>query len=409
MRVLFLTPQLPYPPQQGAALRNFYMLKGVSDSHRVDLLSFLEPDQSVAQDQIQPLLAQIDRLETIPMPKRPTYKRLINLIFSSLPDMGHRLYSARFEAKLGEMLQATRYDIVQIEGIELARTIPVIRKYGGNVKIVFDAHNAETELQSRISQTDADSNSLKRRLKSLYSRIQTDKLNRFEAWACRSVDRVIAVSTADATLLNRYLPPDRPRIEPIPNCIDIEEWAQPAVAISGPLPRFDLVFTGKMDYRPNVDGMLWFVEMVWPYILKARPETTLAIVGKNPAGEILNLSTKKGVTVTGFVSQIATYVWGAKVIIMPLRMGSGTRLKMVQALAAGKAIVSTTLGAEGFSVISGEHLILADSEEQFAHSIINLLTDKSELARLGQGGHQLVSRYDYRQVTPHLLAIYAAL
>ena len=149
MKILLLTPQLPYPPHQGTSLRNFHIIRGLADACEVSLLSFLEPGQSIAHSDIEPLNQLCQTIETVPMPQRTTAKRLQQLLGTRRPDMGHRLFSQAFNIKLLQMLQTENYDIVQIEGIELARYLPVVRHGSPRSKIVFDDHNAETELQRR--------------------------------------------------------------------------------------------------------------------------------------------------------------------------------------------------------------------------------------------------------------------
>ena len=154
MKVLLLTPQLPYPPHQGTSLRNFHIIRGLAQACEVSLLSFLEPGQSTEAEHIGPLAELCQRIETVPVPQRTTGKRLYQLLATRRPDMAHRLFSQAFNIRLLQMLQADAFDIVQIEGIELARYLPVIRQGSPRSKIVFDDHNAETELQRRNFLTD---------------------------------------------------------------------------------------------------------------------------------------------------------------------------------------------------------------------------------------------------------------
>ena len=224
MKILFLTPQIPFPPDQGAALRNYYILKGVSSRHTIDLLTFRPPDQPAAEPGLTPLISLLDRFETVPMPERSTAKRLSDLFFSTLPDMGHRLASARFEEKLQALISSKEYDIIQVEGIEMARYISTIRAYAPDSAILFDNHNAEADLQRRIAHRDFRSLSPVRWLKAAYSTIQTLKLSRFERSICNTVDQVTAVSETDANLLNHFLTADRPQAISIPNAIDLHKW-----------------------------------------------------------------------------------------------------------------------------------------------------------------------------------------
>ncbi|MCP5094045.1 MAG: glycosyltransferase [Chloroflexi bacterium] len=401
--ILILTPQLPYPAHQGTSLRNFHIIRGLAETHDVTLLSFLEPNQTADVEKIRPLHTLCTNIHTIPVPQRSTAKRLMQLAVTRRPDMAHRLFSRAFNAKLRQLLQETAFDIVQIEGIELARTIEEIRVVGPLSKILFDDHNAETELQRRNFLTDL--RVPKRWPAAVYSWFQVRRLRRFERWACEVADAVTAVSDTDRRHLQTLLgdkASNTNKITVIPNSIDVRQYQ----ALSTDPISFDLLFSGKMDYRPNVDAVLWFAEEVWPRILQKRPSTTWAIVGQKPHARLAPLNQLPGVTITGWVDSVLPYLHGAKIPIMPFRIGSGTRLKIVESMAVGKAIVSTSVGAEGFGVQHERDLLLADSANGFATAVLRLLENPTERARFGQSAQQFAKNYDWRQVIPIFTEIY---
>ncbi|MFK7803603.1 MAG: glycosyltransferase [Anaerolineae bacterium] len=399
MSVLILTPQIPWPPHQGASLRNFNIIKGLSVELDVSLLSFAESDQST---DVAPLAILLKRFETVAVPKRSMLRRLVQLASSRFPDMGHRLYSPDFFSKLEQMLKELKPDIVQIEGIELARAIPIIQQASPHSKIVFDNHNAETALQERIYETDI--RQLRKLPKAIYSRIQVSKLGHFEQWACQESDIVTAVSERDAQILNHFRKPEQSPVTAIPNCIDTSNF-QPVDGEGEKL--YDLVFTGKMDYRPNIDAMLWFTQGIWPLIKQVKKSAKLVIVGKNPGPTISALDKIDGITVTGAVAEIAPWLNCSRVMVMPLRMGSGTRLKLIQALAAGLPVVSTSNGAEGYPVQAGEELLLGDSEDDFAQQTLKLLDSTQLQQKLGTNGRSFAEAYDWRKVIPRFIELYS--
>jgi glycosyltransferase involved in cell wall biosynthesis len=402
MKVLLLTPQLPYPPHQGTSLRNFHIIRGLAQACEVSLLSFLEPGQSVAADQIAPLGELCQRIETVPMPQRTTGKRLQQLLATRRPDMAHRLFSQAFNIKLLQMLQADDFDIVQIEGIELARYLPMVRQGSPRSKIVFDDHNAETELQRRNFLTDL--RQPRRWVAAAYSAEQVRRLRKFERWACQQADCVTAVSHPDKIHLEQ-LTNGRTPITVIPNSLDVQQFQlEEAAAIPS-----DIVFSGKMDYRPNVDAVLWFVDAVWPRIRQERPFTTFTIVGQKPHARLARLRDEPGITLTGWVERVEPYLAGTKVFILPFRVGSGTRLKLIEAMAAGKALVSTAVGAEGFPVVDKRELRLVDDGDGFGTAVLHLLNHPEERQRLGQAAQQFARQYDWRVVVPKFLEIYAEL
>ncbi len=402
MKVLLLTPQLPYPPHQGTSLRNFHIIRGLAEACEVSLLSFLEPGQSTDADQIAPLAALCQRIETVPVPQRTTGTRLQQLLTTRRPDMAHRLFSPAFTARLWQMLQADEFDIVQIEGIELARYLPAIRQGSPRSKIVFDDHNAETELQRRNFLTDLRQS--RRWVAAAYSAEQVRRLRKFERWVCQQADWVTAVSHPDKVHLEQ-LTNGRTPITVIPNSLDVVPFLLEA---ADAIPS-DIVFSGKMDYRPNVDAVLWFVDEVWPIVRRERPSTTFTIVGQKPHVRLARLNNEPGITLTGWVDRVEPYLAGAKVFILPFRVGSGTRLKLIEAMAAGKAVVSTAVGAEGFPVVDNREIRLVDDVMGFGTAVLHLLNHPEERQRLGQAAQQFARQYDWRVVVPKFLDIYAEL
>lgn len=400
-RVLLLTPQVPYPPEQGTSLRNWHIVQALAEEHDVTLLSFSERE---SENGLETLRGLVQVLTLIPAPRRSAWRRMAGLLLSDEPDMALRLRSDQFTVALRESLRSQLFDVVQIEGLELAHTIITIRETLPEVRILLDCHNAEAELQRRAMA--ADAGHFRRLPAALYSRLQVSRLERFERWACRSADRVVAVSDGDRHALARYLPADE-SVTVIPNAVDVAEYARPVTV--APNQRSDVLFTGKMDYRPNVDGVLWFADEVWPLIRQSNPGATWFIVGQKPHARLDRLRQLPGVTLTGYVPTVMPYLAGAKVYVVPLRVGSGTRLKIIEAMAAALPIVSTTVGAEGFEVLSGRELMLADSATEFAATVVNLLNDEEERARLGEAGRRFADRYDRQQMKSAFRALYASL
>jgi polysaccharide biosynthesis protein PslH len=401
--ILVLTPQLPYPAYQGASLRNWHILRGLAERHRVTLLSFREDNQSSDPALIAPLLELCQVVRTAPVPQRRLGHRVRQLLTGRLPDMGHRLHSPEFNEALAQLLTSRQFDVVQIEGIELARALTIVRALSPQSKVLFDNHNAETELQRRAFLTDLPNPA--RWPAAVYSLVQTGRLRRFERWICTAADAVTAVSQTDRRHLQSLLPGRE--IAVIPNCLDIEEIR---ARLDQVVPvATDLLFSGKMDYRPNIDAVLWFAEAIWPRIIAERPQATWHIVGQKPHPRLEAVGRLPGVTITGWVADVEPYLAGATVYIMPFRLGSGTRLKLIEAMAAGKAIVSTFAGAEGFAVRPGEELLLKEDATGFATAVLHLLNHADERARLGQAAYQFARQYDWRQVTPAFDKVYQRL
>jgi len=394
-RILFLTPQVPYPPQQGTALRNFNLIAQVARRHEVHLLSFQEAHRGA--DDLEPLRRLCTSLETVPAPARSNFRRVLGLVTSQSPDIAHRLASAAFWRKLSSMVQTVRPDVLQIEGLEMAGYGMQARRLDAPW-IAFDAHNAEYLLQKRIFETDARHPG--RWLGALYSLVQWRKLLRYEAQACRGADRVIACSGADARALIRLAPGLTPVV--VPNGVDTQFY-RPGVVAPAALIGRPLVFTGKMDFRPNVDAVLWFCSQALPLIRDKIPEAHLYVVGKHPHPRLEPLAHTAGVTLTGFVEDVRPFIAAADVFVAPLLTGGGTRLKVLEAMAMGKPIVSTTLGAEGIRVASGREVQLADRADDFAAQAIALLEDAERRNALGRSARAFVEQYcDWQTVAAPL-------
>lgn len=406
MNVLVLTPQLPYPPHQGTTLRNYHILRGLAADHALTLLSYVEPGQQTTAAEMDPLLALCTAVEIVPTPAHTPRRRLQLLLTSREPDMAHRLRDDRFELKLRRLLAENRFDIVQIEGIELAHVMPVVRSVSPRSRIVFDEHNAETTLQRLAYEADRDNP--RRWAAAAYSRVQVTRLSRYEAWACRTADYVVAVSDADRASLLTLAGSQSPPVAVIPNCIDVASYESRPADMED-VPHFDLVFSGKMDYRPNVDAVLWFADEIWPAIVARRPATTWAIVGQKPHARLERLRELSGVTLTGRVPDVQPYLWGTAVYVMPFRVGSGTRLKLIEALASGLAVVSTPVGAAGFAVVDGRELVLVETAPAMATAVLRLLENPEERTRLGRDARTFAAQYDWRRVVPALSRIYQEL
>jgi sugar transferase (PEP-CTERM/EpsH1 system associated) len=399
-RILFLTPQLPYPPEQGTAIRNYHLIAQAATRYDVSLLSFAEPGATDPG----PLAQICSRVEVVPAPRRSLAQRLRTLLASRAPDMARRLASEPFARTLRSMLAEGRYDTVQVEGIELAAYGLMLDDWpeAGAPALVFDDHNAEYLLQQRAFATDL--RRPRRWPQAAYSCAQWLRLRRFERQVCRRADAVLAVSEMDARAIRRLAP----EIEPlaIPNGVDTQGY-RTDLPDSLPLRHPNLVFTGKMDFRPNIDAMRWFHAQVWPEIRRRAPQVQLYIVGKAPHPEVQRLAEEPGITVTGYVSEILPYFGGADVYIVPLRVGGGTRLKVLEALATGLPMVSTRLGAEGIELVDGEHALLADTPGAFAEAALRLLHDEALRQRLGRQARAFAEEhYDWRQIVPRLYPLY---
>jgi sugar transferase (PEP-CTERM/EpsH1 system associated) len=411
MRLLFLTPQFPYPPHKGTTLRNYHLIGGLAARHEIDLLTFVESEDELRRP--TPLSTFCRRMDGVVVPRRGLARRLADTLLSRWPDMGLRLWSPAFASKLAAWRAGTHYDVVQVEGIELARYVLLARESQvahnaqyliPNIQYVFDDHNCEYLLQQRTFETDIKIPS--RWAGAAYSFVQWCKLRAFESAICHAADRVVAVSNADAAALQRLVPGLTPTV--IPNGIDVASYPTPLHAPLSDDRRggIDLVFSGTMDFRPNVDAALWFAQEVLPLIQQEEPDAHFVIVGQKPHRRLDVLRDRAGIVLTGTVEDTRPYIGRAAIYVVPLRIGGGTRFKILEAAAMNRAIVSTSLGCEGFPVESGRELVIADSPRQFADAVVALLRDSSRRAELGAAARTLAQAYDWKNIIPRLEAVY---
>ncbi len=409
MRLLFLTPQLPFPATQGAAIRNSQLIAGLAERHAVTLLTFAPPGEAtgvwrgtapIARTGMPPLAGLI----LVPAPQRTVHDRLHTLLRTPLPDMARRLAAPAFAAALAREMTDNPPDWTIIEGIEMAPYRHQIRSCW-----LFDDHNAEYLLQGRSAIRDMSLSYRPRAAAgAAYSAIQWLRLRRYERTVCRAADAVTVVSPADRSALLQLDP--TLGVTVVPNGVDLAAWSPQAVpsdplvdqvVAAGPL----LVFDGSMDFRPNVDAVRWFCAACWPAIHAAYPTATFAIVGRNPTPVVLELAALPGVQVTGAVADTRPWVAAATVYVVPMQVGGGVRLKLLQALALGRPVVSTPLGAEGVTLTAGSDLLLAADAPAFRAAMLALLADPSRRASLGRAAHQAVMPYAWEHIVPVFEAV----
>jgi polysaccharide biosynthesis protein PslH len=379
-------------------MRNWGILEYLARRHTVSLLTFCASDQTVGPQ----LAAACRDIVYVSPPRRPGWLRAATLV-SSMPDLARRLWSPDLDRALAALLERQPFDVIQIEGLEMTPYMPTARRLSQAACLVYDAHNAEYVLQERASATERSRPA--RWPWAAYSAIQARRLRRFEAAVCQRADAVTCVSSEDAAALRRLVPRLQPDV--VANGLNLALYLdyQPEPAASAPQ---QLVFTGKMDYRPNLDAALWFAAEVMPLVRAAVPNAEFVIVGQQAPPRLRKLHGQFGISVTGRVEDTRPFIGGAAIYVAPLRMGGGTRFKLLEAMALARPVVTTALGAEGFSVQHGREVLIADRPDDFAQSVVSLLQDPARAAALGIAGQEFVrAAYDWRVIGPRLENVYA--
>lgn len=394
MKVLLLTQVLPYPPDSGPKVKTWNVVKYLAQRHRVTLVSFVRGDQREDIQVLERLCA--GGVYTVPM-ERSKVGDAIHMLRSLLtgqPFLMIRDDRAAMRHLVDRLTAEQRFDVVHADQLNMAQ---YAARVSGAAK-VLDAHNALWLLYRRLWETTRSGPQ-----KWLLGR-DWRLLKAYEGRICREFDAVLAVSQEDRVALEEAAG-RAVDITVIPIAIDTEEVA---LVERVPEPRH-ILHIGTMYWPPNIDGVRWFVRDVWPLIRKRRPDAQFDIVGARPPREIMALGgDETGINVTGYVPDPMPYLRRAALMVVPLRAGGGMRVKILNALAQGIPVVSTTLGCEGIAVTPGWDALLGDTPETFAAQVLRVLNDPDLGRRLAANGRRLVEReYDYRPVCHALDPVYA--
>ncbi|MCG9131156.1 glycosyltransferase [Candidatus Poribacteria bacterium] len=391
MKILFLSPTVPFPLTDGGRIRVFNLLKQIAAKSDVTLLA-LETQSTDAEGvaELQQLGVQVHLVPNAPMLPRVSFSTLVNAFLKQQPITVARYDLPAYRQKFRELIASENFDLVHYEMFHTAQ------------------FRTETDLPSVLSQQNVDS-AIWRRLcgetthpfyKFAYWTQQL-AFQRYERVLSPRFDAVTCTSDIDADVFQRYCAADT--LEIIPNGVDVTHY-QPDFTSEAPA---HLIYIGSMDWYPNEDAVAFFVDEVLPSIQDKVRDVQFSIVGGNPSARVQKLAEREGVVVTGRVPEIKPYFAEATVFVVPLRIGSGTRLKILEALAMGKAIVSTTVGAEGLALKDGEEIFIADEPAIFAGAVTRLLTDASLRRRIGENGRARVEQdYDWRSIGEKLHTLY---
>jgi len=391
MKILFLSPTVPFPLTDGGRIRVFNLLKQIATKSDVTLLALeTQPSDAEGIAQLQQLGIQVHLIPNAPTLPPVSFGTLLKAFLKRQPITVARYDLPAYRQKFKELVETGSFNLVHYEMFHTAQ------------------FHTETRLPGVLSQQNVDS-AIWRRLCSETANpfykfaywTQQLAFQRYERVLSPKFDAVTCTSDIDAAVFQRHCARDA--IEIIPNGVDVTHYQPDSSAeVSA-----HLIYIGSMDWYPNEDAVSFFVDEVLPRIQESIPDVRFSIVGGNPSARVQKLTERKGVIVTGRVPEIKPYFAEATVFVVPLRIGSGTRLKILEALAMGKAIVSTSVGAEGLALKDGEEIFIADEPTVFADAVTRLLTDASLRRRIGENGRARVERdYDWRSIGEKLHTLY---
>ena len=385
MRVLQLCHKIPYPPSDGGSIAMHQITRGLLDKGiHVKVLALapgrgLSPRPEPGVDYVQETGFESFPVNTSIRP----IPAFVNLFTKGSYNVS-RFYSRPFARRLAELLKKETFDIIQLEGLYLTPYIPVIRDHTGST-LLFRSHNIEHYIWARMARVATNP------LKKAYLKFLANRLKAYEMETIHQVDGLVAISSLDQRFFekNGFAQP----------AITIPVAANPAFYKDAPkkVEPGSVFHLGSMDWRPNMEGLGWFLENVWPLVQEKNPHLRFFLAGKNIPPSF-NQYQGQQIIIDGEVDDAADYMASRELMVVPLRSGGGMRVKIIEGMAAGKAIVSTSIGAEGIQCTHGENIILADTPSEMAASVLSCFEDRTIMERTGAAARQFA--LDHHNIDP---------
>jgi glycosyltransferase involved in cell wall biosynthesis len=362
MKAIFLTRDNPNPPVNGYKKRNYYLLKELK-LRNIETFVF---NAEVKKNTIQKII------------------KLIASLFSGIPFSVKIRTDKKTKQGLKQRYKENLVDLIICDGIHRSLNIPFDL---GVTKILYE-HNIESEIAGRYARLERNI------FKKTFAYMEYFKFKQLQKNMWPKFDYCIACSDIDKKFIERIT--DKNKVITVNNGVDLG-YFEPGTS---PVEPDTLVYTGQIGWHPNEDALIYFIKEILPIISKVTPNLKFWIVGGQPSARIKSFAKKnKNIMVTGFVDDVREYISRAAVYIVPLRIGSGTRLKILEAMSMKKAIVSTSIGSEGLEVENNKHLLIRDNPKEFAQAVIELLRDENLRLKLGVAGRKLVEeKYDWKKV-----------
>jgi glycosyltransferase involved in cell wall biosynthesis len=426
-RILYFAPKEFWPPDTGAKVRNYHLAREMTAYADVTYLAFSDGSDAPAAESVwlrgegyyrhrlksvdpEGAIGEFERIVTVHRAPRYRWSKILQGAISRTPVTVLNYTTPEMSKCLATILGEGDFDIVHMAGLHLSSYLPIIREAKSRPAVVCDWHNVESEVMQRYS---AYAPSLAHRI---YASNTARRLRDLEQKAIGQFDIHTVVSARDQIKLLE-INPDAP-VHVVENGVDVDRYTDPALECAyytARLPRMRvsgstrladglaeverrrILFVGSMDYHANEDAAVYFANKVWPDLKKRWPKLEFTIVGRRPSVRIKRLSSIEGVEVTGTVHDVRPYYREAIAVVVPLRVGGGSRLKILEAMAAGVPVVSTTLGAEGLDVTDSKNMLFADSEMEFVRALSLVCEDAAVWRMLSVAGRDLAHlKYSWR-------------
>jgi polysaccharide biosynthesis protein PslH len=387
LRILVIDEYFPFPPNSGKPIRTWNLLKRLSERHDITVLCYGNALDTMVPLQDAPNLRAVFVGPLEITAGIPLYLGLALNAFSKYPYSVSKHYTSRFRKKLAELLRAGAFDLVQCEWTPYARYIGNLEK----LPSVLTTHNVESQILFRRSET------AKSHFARLFFSIQGRKMKRFERAAAERAAWVSTVSEEDA---QQFVAWDVKNISVVDNGVDLDFYSP----VANQENDLELLFLASLDWHPNIDALNFFLSEIFPLILRRQPNAKLTIAGRRPSPALReHIARQPNTDFAGEIQDVRPYLARASVVVVPLRIGGGSRLKILEAMAMGKAIISTSIGAEGLMIEKNRHLLAVDDPGEFANAVLDVLSSPSKRQQLGVNGRRLVEEsYGWEQCAQKL-------
>ena len=388
MKILQITTRLPYPLTDGGKIATYNVIKYLAlRGHNITLVCFNNENKKY------PELEKYCKLIIIRKNLKTNYLGLFFNLFSGIPYGISKYYSIVAKKIIYDLLKKNKYDIVHLDHLHTAYYGSFIKKEY-NFPVLLQEQNTENIIMKRFYENQRNL------FVKFYAYLQYEKLYKYESKICEIFDCCLMITKIDEEIIKKMN--SKIKTSVIPAGVDASYF----YPIELKEEEYSLVSVASMNWLPNIEGIHWFCKEILPLVIREIPKAKLYIVGKNPPTSIRNLSNHH-IIVTGFVEDVREYIAKGQIFVVPLKTGSGMRIKILNSLAMGKAIVSTSIGCEGIELTDGENICIANSEKKFDEKILDLLANKNKRQRIGENGLKLVKeKYRWEKIAKNIENIY---
>lgn len=373
MKIVVVAPRFPFPLDKGDRLTIYHLLKFFSERHQVSLVCFLEPEQDPAWvEKVQPFC---ERVEIVPLSKPRAYANCLLGLPGSTPMQMQYYSDERVHQAVRDVVADVQPDLLYAHTIRMGQYIEPLRDYTRVLAMQISMTLNYRRLAERADNP----------LSKLFFGLEHRKVRAYEAEFARKFDKILLISKHDLDAIHQKTP--LTNVFYSPHGVDFEFFSPDESAVKEPQ---SLIFTGNMNYAPNVDAALYFYREIFPLVREQVPGVRFSIVGADPAPEIAAMADDEAVTVTGRVPDLRTYMNSAQVAIDPLRIGAGLQNKVLEGMSMGLPMVITSIANEGIQAIPDQNILIGDTPEAFAAQTIKLLQDAQLRTQMGKAARQFI-------------------